>query len=223
VIRQSESIVKLAAALVAAQAELTNAPKETKGQVGSAVRFYTDLPTLTDHVRPTLATHGLAYVQFPTNTLTGHVGLVTRLIHASGEWLEDEYSMPAGNGAQGAGSALTYARRYALMAVLGIAADDDDGAAATTPKPRKTASGPPPDPPPNHGRPLRPDTHGLITDKQLTKLAICLNENGIVDRDARHAYIVHLIGRDLTSSKELTAKEAGAVIDALEQRRAAVT
>lgn len=169
-IRQSDTITKLSAALVAAQAELTNAPKETKGQVGSAVRFYTDLPTLTDHVRPTLAKHGLGYVQFPCNTMAGHVGLVTRLLHEAGEWIEDEYSMPAGQGAQGAGSALTYARRYALMAVLGIAADDDDGAAASQgqAKPRKPAPGPRLPNPGTHdelGKP--PPTPGVLLYRRL--------------------------------------------------------
>jgi hypothetical protein len=204
VIRQSESIAKLAAALVGAQAELTNAPKETKGQVGNAIRLYTDLPTLTDHVRPVLAKHELAYVQFPCNAQTGHIGLCTRLFHSSGEWLEDEYSMPAGNGAQGAGSALTYSRRYALMAVLGIAADDDDGAAASTPKARKAAA------------PL--GSNLVITTAQVTKIQILLKENGIASRDAALAYYEHIAGRAVTSSKDLTAAEGSAVIEALTER-----
>lgn len=214
-IRTSDSITHIAAALVAAQAELTNAPKETKGQVGSATRFYTDLPTLTDHVRGPLAKHELAYVQFPCNTMQGHVGLCTRLLHSSGEWLEEEYSMPAGSGAQGAGSALTYARRYALMAVLGIAADDDDGAAATTsqPKASKRSTGTTaPDQPRSNGH------DKAITASQLTKLGASFTDNRIKDRDARLAYVEGIVGHPVTSSKDLTANEAGRVIDALEQR-----
>ncbi len=210
-IRQSESIAKLAAALVGAQAELTNAPKETKGQVGSAIRLYTDLPTLTDHVRPTLAKYQLAYVQFPCNAQTGHVGLCTRLFHSSGEWLEDEYSMPAGSGAQGAGSALTYSRRYALMAVLGIAAEDDDGAAASQgqAKARKAPQAPTA-PAQGRGKP--------ITAPQLTKLGASFTDNGIRDRDARLAYVELIVGHPVATSKDLTASEAGQVIDALEER-----
>ena len=211
-IRTSETVVNISAALVKAQAELTNAPKETKGQVGSAVRFYTDLPTLTDHVRGTLAKHDLAYVQFPCNTMSGNVGLCTRLLHASGEWLEDEYSMPAGQGAQGAGSALTYARRYALMAVLGIAADDDDGAAAS-----QGQTG-------QRKRPTAPSfKHGAAEGKmasapQLTKMGASFTDNGIKDRDARLAFVSNVVGHEVASSKDLTISEAGAVIDALDQR-----
>lgn len=203
-IRQSESIAKLAVALVNAQAELTNAPKETKGQVGSAIRYYTDLPTLTNHVRPTLAKHQLAYVQFPCNTLAGHVGLCTRLLHESGEWLEDEYSMPAGQGAQGVGSALSYARRYALMSVLGIGADDDDGAGASQAQPKRA--------------PKAAATGKVVTPAQLTKLGASFTDNGIKDRDARLAFVATIVGHEVTTSKDLTTREAGAVIDALDER-----
>lgn len=210
-IRQSDTITKLSAALVAAQAEFTNAPKETAGQVGSAKRYYTDLPTLTDHVREPLAKHGLGYVQFPCNSLSGHVGLVTRLLHESGEWLEDEYSMPVGQGAQGAGSALTYARRYALMAVLGIAADDDDGAAASQgqAKPRKAATAP------------QAAAPRVVSPEQLTKLGASFTDNGIKEREARLAYVATVVGHAVESSKDLTMAEAGDVINALAARKAA--
>lgn len=210
-IRQSDSITKLATALVAVQAEMTNAPKETKGQVGNQVRYYTDLPTLADLVRPILAKHGLAYLQFPSDGSGSIVSLTTRLLHESGEWMEDILTMPAGQGAQGVGSALTYARRYALMAVLGIAADDDDGAAASQgarqPKPKARQ-----DPPEG------PQTAKAITPAQLTKLGASFTDNGITDRDARLAYVEHVVGRPVGSSKDISAKEAGAVIDALEAR-----
>jgi hypothetical protein len=213
VIRQSESISKLAVALVAAQAEMTNAPKETKGQVGSAVRYYTDLPTLTDLVRPILSKHGLAYVQLPGDAVLGasQVSLTTRLIHDSGEWIEDNYSMPAGQGAQGVGSALTYARRYALMALLGIAADDDDGAAASTPKARKPAVAP------VFVGKASPGGKA-ISDAQVSKIQILLKENWIASRDAALAYYEHIAGRAVTSSKDLTAAEGSAVIEALTER-----
>jgi hypothetical protein len=62
--------------------------------------------------------------------------VITRLMHSSGEWLEQEYFIPLGKmDAQAAGSAITYARRYALQAIAGIPAEDDDGNAATQAKP----------------------------------------------------------------------------------------
>lgn len=209
-IRQSESIAKLSLALVNAQAEMTNAPKDTKGQVGNQVRFYTDLPTLTDLVRPILAKHQLAYLQLPGGNTNGSVSLSTRLVHASGEWIEDDYSMPAGQGAQGVGSALTYARRYALMALLGIAADDDDGAAASgSTGTRKRSTG---------NRASTDDRK--VTPAQLTKLGASFSDNGITERDARLAFVAQIARRPVATSKDLTVTEAGIVIDALDQRKA---
>ena len=215
-IRQSDSIAKLAPALVAAQAEMVNAPKETKGQVGSQIRYYTDLPTLTDLVRPILAKHALAYLQLPSGGAGGQVGLTTRLLHDSGEWIEDDYTMPAGQGAQGVGSALTYARRYALMALLGIAADDDDGAAASQGQSRRRQ--PAAQVNTNATGANTPTSDRAITPAQLTKLGASFTDNGIRDRSARLAYVEHVVGHPIESSKDLTASEAGAVIDALDDR-----
>lgn len=204
-IRTSDTIDNLAAALVAAQAAMVNAPKETKGQVGSQVRFYTDLPTLTDLVRPILAAHGLAYVQLPTSAPAGHVGLTTRIVHTSGEWLEDEFQMPCGqNGAQGVGSALTYSRRYALMAALGIAAEDDDGAAASQrPQNRRGAAQ---SPAPRTG-----------PTEAVTKRAMAMfKEYGIEDRDERLQLTAYACKRDVKSWSDVTAKEADAVLSLLD-------
>lgn len=205
-IRQSESIAALAASLVKAQSEMTNAPKDTRGQVGNQVRYYTDLPTLTDLVRPILARHQLAFIQLPGGSTNGCVSLTTRLVHGTGEWIEDDYSMPSGQGAQGVGSALTYARRYALMALLGVAADDDDGAAASTEGriPRKRAADP------------SATTPRTATEAQIKKMATVFSKLQIKERADRLAFIA-ASARPVDSSKELTVEEAGSVIDALEK------
>ena len=90
---------------------------------------YADLASIIDAIKKPLADVGLAFTQFPT----GDGGLTTVLMHESGEWLEDTFTMkPADSKPQSIGSAITYARRYALGAVLGIATEaDDDGEAAT--------------------------------------------------------------------------------------------
>lgn len=203
-IRTSDSIAKIAPALVAAQAMMTNAPKETKGQVGSQVRYYTDLATLTDLVRPILAENALAYLQFPSGGGNGTVTLTTRLVHASGEWLEDDVTMPAGqNGAQGVGSALTYARRYSLMAVLGIGSDDDDGAAASQ-APQKQRQAPKP-----------PVSTG--PSEAVTKRAMAMfKEAGIDDRNDRLSFTSYVTKRAVESWGTVTAKEADAVIGVLD-------
>lgn len=115
-------ITKLAPALVAAIGELENPRKDKRGNYGS----YADLAAILELVRPVLARHKLALLQ-PTHRMADAVGVSTRILHESGEWLESEVLwLPAGANAQTAGSAITYARRYSLTALLGIAGDDDD-------------------------------------------------------------------------------------------------
>lgn len=150
--RTSDTLAELAAALAKAQAKLRHAPKDSTGQVGQQKTRYADLATVIDTARPVLAAHGLAIVQGVSGGCDGRVEVSTRLVHRSGEWIEDTLTMPTGQGtAQAVGSAITYARRYALLAMVGIAADDDDGHAATVQpaaKPVKRAPSPRPKPTP---------------------------------------------------------------------------
>lgn len=213
-IRQSESIAALCAALVAAQAKMPGVPKATKGQVGNAVRFYADLSTVLDTVQPVLAEHKLGFAQFPCDSERGAVAVTTRLFHCSGEWMESTVSMPSsGNGAQGVGSALTYCRRYSLMAVLGLAAEDDDGKAASTPPPRQQQ-------PRQTGGNARPATErtdpNAITPTQTRAMQAGFNGAGIRERADRIAFIVRTVGRPVESSQELTKVEAAKVIGAIE-------
>lgn len=126
--KQSESIDKLAAALVKAQAAMGGAVKDSENPFFKSK--YADLGSVVKAVKEPFADNGLSYVQFPLSTDKG-VGVTTRLMHSSGQWLESEFTLPLGKqDAQAAGSAITYARRYALQAVAGIPAADDDGEAA---------------------------------------------------------------------------------------------
>lgn len=125
--RQSESIEKLAPALVAAG-------KATGGAVRGAENpffknQYADLNAVIAALKPTWAEHGLTVVQHPYSDANG-VGVATRIIHESGEWLEESFTLPmAKPDPQQAGSAITYAKRYALKAI-GLMADVDDDAEA---------------------------------------------------------------------------------------------
>ena len=72
----------------------------------------------------------LVMFNYPTGRIV-NIGVVTRLMHVSGQWLENEFTLPmVKSDPQAAGSAITYARRYALQALFGIPAVDDDGEAA---------------------------------------------------------------------------------------------
>jgi hypothetical protein len=124
---QSAEIEKVAAALVAAQGEMTNPPKTKTVHAGQKKYSFAPLPEIIDAVRPVLTKHGLAVVQ-----LVRERRLETRLIHTSGQWIGGAYTLPSLADSQDMGSAITYARRYSLCAILGIAGEDDeDGEAAT--------------------------------------------------------------------------------------------
>jgi hypothetical protein len=135
-LNQSESIAKLAASLCGVQAKLTYAKKDSKNPFFKS--NYADLESVWDACRELLASHGLSIAQFP-GLYTEHdksMSLTTILMHGSGEYISQEMSVPVTKAdAQGAGSALTYMRRYALAAVVGVVQADDDGNAASSPKP----------------------------------------------------------------------------------------
>jgi len=126
-VTKSPEIKNLALALAAFQGEMKPVKKDSENPYFHSK--YADLGTIIESVRPLLTKHGLSFVQFPS----GEYQLTTIILHVSGEWIEDTFTMkPVDNKPQSIGSMLTYARRYALGAVLGIATEeDDDGNAAS--------------------------------------------------------------------------------------------
>ena len=134
--RSSESIGAIAAALAKAQAELTNPEKSLVATIRAShprdhdqTFRYAALSTGLDIVRKTLGGHEIATVQ--TTAIDKEVGLIrltTTLAHSSGEWLSSEWPVCAINETatpRRMGAALTYARRYALFTLVGIAGEDD--------------------------------------------------------------------------------------------------
>lgn len=135
-----------AAALVAALSELTNVVRDLTAKVemkqgGTYTYQYADLGSLLADVRPKLARHGIAISQDVT-TEGNSVTVETTLLHVSGESRTSKpLTLPGGGAPQSIGSAITYARRYQLTAMLGLGAEDDDGqAAAHEVQARKSAS-----------------------------------------------------------------------------------
>jgi hypothetical protein len=124
---QSELIDKVAGAIVAAQGELSNPPKTKTVYAGQKKYSFAPLPEILDAVRPVLKKHGLAVIQLVQDRT-----LSTRIVHTTGQWIGSMYPLPPVPDSQAMGSAITYARRYSLCAILGIAGEDDeDGEAAT--------------------------------------------------------------------------------------------
>ena len=122
---KSEKISELAKALNKAQGDMSGAKK------GAANPFfkskYSDLNSVIDALRVPFFENGLSYSQFPIND-GDRVGVETILMHTSGEWLASKLTFPtAKKDAQSGGSAITYAKRYALQAMAGIPSEDDDG------------------------------------------------------------------------------------------------
>jgi hypothetical protein len=128
--QEMDSIDKLSAAMAKAFPAIEGA---VKGKVNPAFRSkYADLSAVIDAIKPHLVEHGLWFVQ-RTHPVDGGVGVETVILHASGQSMScGVLRLPAAKqDAQGYGSALTYARRYSLMAAFGVPAEDDDGNAAT--------------------------------------------------------------------------------------------
>lgn len=133
----SEQVNEIVSALVSARPKFQTVTKEEsakiEGRNGSSYGYkYAGLPATLEAVIPALTEAGVVVIQAPHVDEAGALGLITRLAHTSGQWMESRYPLKSFDRAQEMGSAITYARRYALNAMLSIAAEeDDDGAAAT--------------------------------------------------------------------------------------------
>jgi hypothetical protein len=124
--QQSESILDLATALSLAQAEMGGAVKDSNNPFFKS--NYADLTSVIKAIKEPFSKHGLSFVQLPVTSVGGNgIGVATMLMHYSGQWIKSEYLLPMDKVTpQGAGSAITYARRYALQALVGIPSVDDD-------------------------------------------------------------------------------------------------
>lgn len=130
--KSSESVTKISAALLKAQRSITFAAKDATNP--HFKNKYADLPAVIDAIKPALNEAGIMFMQTPSPSDSGSLALTTRLLHESGEWIEDTATVPLPkNDPQGYGSAMTYARRYSLAAMTGLYQDDDDGNAAMKP------------------------------------------------------------------------------------------
>lgn len=134
----SETISKIAPALVKAQQGITFAVKDSVNPQFKSK--YADLGAVIDALKPALNGAGISFIQMLAPGEPGSIALTTRLIHESGEWIESTATCPlVKHDPQGYGSACSYLRRYSLAAAVGLYQDDDDGNAAVT----KTAKGVP--------------------------------------------------------------------------------
>ena len=136
---KSETIGKLTLALSKVQAQLKPAKENSKNPFFKS--NYADLGSVWDSVRSLLSENELAILQMPTDV----GGLTTILSHSSGEFISSTMYIPSKEDAHGVGSAISYARRYALASFVGVVTGDDDGNGAVkgnTTTTRKSTSKP---------------------------------------------------------------------------------
>jgi hypothetical protein len=239
--RSSETVAALASALAKAQAELVNPEKSLTatirtGRPGDGERSfrYAPLSSGLDIVRKTLGQHEIATLQTTAIDQTaGMVNLTTTLAHASGEWIASDWPVcPIAETAnpQRMGAALTYARRYALFTLVGIAGEDDldapnlcDGPPSlSSPEDDRSSKDSQlrmPARRPGHGRArndrkgeisvtLDPEQSAALREKLLTELGI-ITSAGLAAAWAREA---------LAAKNTLTATDAKLVEGAFERR-----
>jgi hypothetical protein len=220
---RSPEIGALAAALAKAQAVIEDASKTREGSIGGRGGYrYADLAEVLSEARPVLSANALAVTQLVSTRSVGDVVLAiveTVLMHESGQWIRSELSMPvesrvsgAGNrvlsGAQEVGIAITYARRYALAAIVGISQEDSDGAVAA----------PPPDPRPVEKRPGPKNSERPATDAQIGKVRALAGEVFPDRPKEEQAECLKRLAADMAlpaSSKDYTAADASRLIDRL--------
>lgn len=229
----------LASALALVQTKLPEIDKSKTATVqtksgGSYSYAYADLAAVSKEILPLLGDCGLSWMTKPTLTEDGKLVLEYKLMHVSGESEEGTYPLPQSGTPQEIGSAITYARRYTLCSVTGVAPeqDDDDGTAATATKPKtrkaaeKATQATEATPPRKvQRRPVEPDLPDdkeppkptEITKPQLAKLVILFNQLGWTDRDDRLRAASTIVGRKLESSKELSVREASRLIEKLQE------
>lgn len=140
--KTSDSLLHLAPALLAAQRLIGSTVKDKIGKIvtksgGSYEYNYSDLSSVLDAIKGPLNDNGIILLQGASADASGVI-VNTRLLHESGEWLEESLYMPVSvNTPQAFGSAITYCRRYGAQSLTGLKAMDDDGAEASKePAPR---------------------------------------------------------------------------------------
>lgn len=123
---KSENINELASALSKAQGEMKPAHMNKTNPFFK--NKYADLQSVWDSIRVSFSKHGLSITQTVHTDDKGSY-LLTNLLHSSGQWLTSSIKLnPVKQDPQGVGSAITYARRYALSAIAGVCSDEDDDA-----------------------------------------------------------------------------------------------
>ncbi len=220
---QSAEIGELAKALVKAQAAMKPAEKNKVNPFFKSA--YADLESCWDAAKEPLIQNELAVIQRTDILPDGHVVLETMLVHSSGEWVKGRYPInPAKQDPQGLGSAVSYARRYALSALVGIVTEDDDGNEASDTKPPPPRLKPQPVSAASNAPPKRPSQvdyppakpgweKELATEAQLKRLFVMSKEAGWDEEKLKDHVFQHF---RIKSRKELTKEQVQKIFQTLD-------
>ena len=227
----SPSVKELTGALIAVQRELPTLPKDKENPFFKSK--YAGLETVLPAALKVLTDHKLGLVQSVGQDSKGGTTLTTILLHESGEWISDTQPLLlTKSDPQSQGSAITYGRRYALMAMLGLVADDDDdGHAASrrqparrTPQPRAanpaTTPHKPPQSTPAPAQSQAVDESAQITQQQIRGIHGSLKQMFGDDERAAYDWLKEVQPRTCAASEttyhlgELTMAEASAILAA---------
>jgi hypothetical protein len=203
---------ELAGALSKAQASMGNAKKDASNPFFKSK--YADLASVWDAIRGPITAHGLAVIQSVGCDEEG-MFLVTKLIHSSGQWVDSQVRIkPVKDDPQGLGSAITYVRRYALQAIVGVAPEDDDGNAASgmsEPKaikqPQRTSA-----PKSDQSAVLKPTQAAIINQAQVVRFYSIVRKAGYNDSQIKEV----LTSCGYSSSKDISEKHYQTIIDTME-------
>jgi hypothetical protein len=178
---------------------------------------YASLDTIWETIRKPLSENGLSVAQ-TMNLVNDKSVLETTLYHTSGEWISGTQLVnPVKDDPQSLGSAISYARRYSLSALLGIVSDEDDDAnIATKPEPKpvvKAEAKPEPRPKPETTTPAPTKAEPGISPAQTKKIYASVEEKGIEVPTIKN-YLKEVFKK--ISTKELTISEASRLIEDIE-------
>ena len=208
---KSESITNLAKALSNFQGKMIAVKKDAINPFYKS--RYATLDTIWETIRKPLSENGLSIAQ--TMNVFGDKSLLeTTLYHTSGEWISGTQLVnPIKDDPQSLGSAISYARRYSLSAILGIVADEDDDANVATKSELKTEQKQEVKSPPDKWTEENKDIPNIITSAQTKKIYASVKERGITSAKAK-AYLKEVFHK--MSTKELTVSEASRLIEDIE-------
>lgn len=194
---KSDEINELAKALVKANSKVSNPKKNATNP--HFKNEYATLDSVIEAYKSAYLENGISVLENPV-TNEGKIGVSITLLHESGQYItHDPFMLPPGrDNAQGYGSSITYARRYALSAVMNIAADDDDDG--------------------NGANPDKEPPKGSLSDAQVNRLFAIGKSAGVSAADIKK---VLMASYNKTEVKQLTKKEYDEVCNRLENKKGA--